>query len=458
MEACDLQDASLLFFIFCSAALRFLPDLLLTLVPFHRHFRLPAGTTFALVTAYALLLAISAPLLYLSFNQWNNGAYPLSLSIFYMAVMLAPLRYLLYAPFPKVLFIFFIIRNYTDAMRFFHKYLEVHFMPKDVQFFDPASCFSANLIVLLLVLPLICLFLTRLLRPMLEKNTDLPLLRYLWIIPASYLILYRISVYSGSFEVDFRDYKLLFLQCLWIVVISFSYYIILRMASETAQNIALQEKLKIETLQVTQQREQYKTLQKNIAQAGDARRDLRCRLSYIKECAACGNYGEIERVLEASLASIRSYESPQLCDNRAADAMLRHYLALAHQNGVEFSVSAELPAQAPIPESDLCIVLGNLLENALEACLRQRAGRRFIELKIRIASRQMVALLVKNSYGGEIHASAGDFFSSKRDGEAFGIGTVSVRAIAEKNGGIAKYVAADGVFQASVLLQAAREK
>lgn len=414
--------------------------------------------TYALTALCALLFALGAPPLYFSFKQSGSPSYPIALSTLYMAAMLVPLRFLAIVPFSKLLFVFFIVRSCTDTMRFFHKFLELRFIPRTVQLYDPTSCFIANFLTLLLSLPFLWLFLRKILRPLLEQSNDLPTLRYLWIIPASYFILYRLSVYSGSFETDFHDYKILFLQCVWILVTCLSYYIVLRMASETTQNIALQEKLKIETLQVTQQTEQYKTLQRNIAQAAVARRDLRDRLSRIKECAARGDYDEIQCVLESSLASIRAHEGALLCDNSAADAMLRHYLALSRQHGIAFSASAELPAKPPVTESDLCIVLGNLLENALEACLRQNAGQRFIELKIRVPSSHMVALTVKNSYDGEIHTLAGDFVSSKRDGESFGIGTASVRAIAEKNGGVAKYVVDRGVFQSFALLVAPTEK
>lgn len=453
-----MEDCNRFLFVFIAALLRFFPDLTLVLLSFPKHFRRSIKATYATVFFCTLLLAGTAPLLYLTYHKLGGGAYPFSLSLFYMPCMLLLLRALLDASFSKILFIFFTVRSCTDTMRFFHKFLELRFMPKDVLLYDPTSCMVANLLILTLGSPLIWLFLRHTLCPMLEKNSSLPHLRYLWIIPASYLTLYRLSVYNGSSATDFHDYRLLLLQCVWLLVTCLSYYIVLRMASETAQNLILQEKLKIETIQVAVQNEQYRLLQKNIAKADSARAALRRRLSRIKEHAACGAYDAIENDLEASLSSLQTHESPPLCGNCAVDATLRHYYALARQSGVDFSVSADLPPDMPIVESDLCIVVGNLAENALEACLRQRAGRRFIELKLRAKGRQMVALTVKNSYDGEIHTLADDFFSSKRSGAAFGIGTISVRAIAEKNGGVAKYTAKDNVFQASVLLITPQEK
>lgn len=96
------------------------------------------------------------------------------------------------------------------------------------------------------------------------------------------------------------------------------------------------------------------------------------------------------------------------------------------------------------------MVLGNLLENALEACLLQTRLHRFIHVSIGIAGQRMVAINVKNSYENEIRQEKDIFYSSKRAGE--GIGLASVRHIAEKHQGFAHFDYADHIFKASVLL------
>jgi len=92
------------------------------------------------------------------------------------------------------------------------------------------------------------------------------------------------------------------------------------------------------------------------------------------------------------------------------------------------------------------VVFGNCLKNAVEDCGRMPRGEDFITVKAQLDG-DMLGITVDNSYDGKI----GDLFlSGKRQGA--GIGIASVRAVARKYGGLTKFEAKDGVFQASVLL------
>ena len=58
------------------------------------------------------------------------------------------------------------------------------------------------------------------------------------------------------------------------------------------------------------------------------------------------------------------------CQNQAVNGLLQEYAARARQDGVEFTARVDLSAHVPVDDLTLCIVTGNLLENALEACRR----------------------------------------------------------------------------------------
>ena len=101
--------------------------------------------------------------------------------------------------------------------------------------------------------------------------------------------------------------------------------------------------------------------------------------------------------------------------------------------------------------SDLAIIFGNLLENAIEACLKIDKEKRFIRISSDI-SYDMLIITMDNSYDGNLLSVDGRFRSTKREG--FGIGLSSVQSVAEKYGGNARFEDKDGHFQSSVYINA----
>ena len=99
----------------------------------------------------------------------------------------------------------------------------------------------------------------------------------------------------------------------------------------------------------------------------------------------------------------------------------------------------------------MCLVLSNLLENALEASLRTVPVRRWMKVNAYVHAERLLLMQVENACDGEIKETNGVFRSSKRKGN--GIGIQSVRHIAEKNGGASTFAYQNGVFCAKIMLR-----
>ena len=137
------------------------------------------------------------------------------------------------------------------------------------------------------------------------------------------------------------------------------------------------------------------------------------------------------------------------------NAVLSHYLARARRSGIETDVSLSLPPAPMLPEEDICVIFGNLLENAIEACERQEEdARRYLFLR---SSQEEGRLLIvmDNSYEGNVRYSQGYFCSSKRNG--VGIGVESVKAIVKRYGGTAFFEPEDGRFKVSIVIPGERK-
>ena len=99
----------------------------------------------------------------------------------------------------------------------------------------------------------------------------------------------------------------------------------------------------------------------------------------------------------------------------------------------------------------MCLVLSNLLENALEASLKTSAAKRSINISAYLHSPHLLLIQVTNPFDGEIHEKNHVFQSSKRHGN--GVGIQSVRRIAEKNGGASTFTYDSNVFSAQIMLR-----
>ena len=110
-----------------------------------------------------------------------------------------------------------------------------------------------------------------------------------------------------------------------------------------------------------------------------------------------------------------------------------------------------MPTELNVSEIDLCVIIGNLLDNAMEACLRQTEEKeRFIRVFIGVLKEQLY-ISVSNSVEGGIKKSDKTYFSSKGS-EAHGFGLASIDRIAAKYDGYVNRQDEEGVFATEVLL------
>lgn len=288
----------------------------------------------------------------------------------------------------------------------------------------------------------------RMVRPMVE-NQHFPQTWYaFWILPVVFIALSLFMIprrpetlYTGRVAEGY------FVVSLVLLMLQIGFYaIFLVTANSLNRNARLQQENQLLSLQ--QQR--YESLRTAIEEARQTRHDLRHHFNQLLALAEEGDLGKIKDYLEKAVGRIPSLEM-KLCENRAADSVIGYYCALARREGIPFRVQADLPAQLPADEIDLCLVLANLLENALEASRRTSAARRQIRLTAYLHGGSLLLIQAENAFDGEIREKDGLFQSSKRRGS--GIGIQSVRRIAEKNGGASTFAYRDGVFTAKVMLR-----
>ena len=207
--------------------------------------------------------------------------------------------------------------------------------------------------------------------------------------------------------------------------------------------LALEGKIAgIENL-VEMQRNYYPVILESVDKALRASHDLRHHVGVIRGLVSSGKHDELMEYTSMYAAESTGLSSFTFCENYVVDVILRHFAAIAQREGIRYEVDAAIPETLPIDNADLCTVISNLLENALEACAYVNApGFGANGKSIRVTVKQVkssLTILVDNSFDGTVRTRGGVYLSRKRHNRE-GVGLASARFIAEKYGGGAEFM------------------
>lgn len=181
---------------------------------------------------------------------------------------------------------------------------------------------------------------------------------------------------------------------------------------------------------IAAQKEKADLMLKNQEELRRQRHDLRHHVTVMQQMMQVRDYDALENYLQKISNELPSPQISHYCDNYAVSALLLHYDSLCQQEGIALDIQGNIPASCGvIADSDLIVVAGNMLENAVEAC-RHVKGKKEISLHAGIHG-SMLMMKCTNSYNQSlVHLRNGHFLSSKH--ASYGIGTRSIRSMAEK--------------------------
>ena len=126
-------------------------------------------------------------------------------------------------------------------------------------------------------------------------------------------------------------------------------------------------------------------------------------------------------------------------------------LNAARAAGIAVTAEANLPPELSLTDLELSIVIGNLLDNAIEGC-RSAAGEKFLRLSLRMKGDMLYFYLLNSA--GKKQKKVGSLFRTGKTG-AHGFGLHRAEAIVKQHGGWGKYNSEDGAFTSEFLVPAA---
>lgn len=423
--------------------LNFLPFLILALYPFRRNLRFSVKVTTLLVLLLAFI-QIGIGFLVSFFAGDQAAFFSLLSTILYAAFYFLAVR----KSAGKILFTLLMISNLANFAVTSAKCLEGLFFPDlALQKYRWSAALFLFLVEAVLAAPLF-LYVRNVFTSAMEQEPSSITWRYLWCVPATFYLTWYYALYGNtsynSLEIALQPRNTVFLLFLNLGA-ALIYYLVSRLILEQNRAVSLQQK----NHQLTMQSLQYDSLQKKITEARRVKHDVRHHIATMQEYLYQKDYDALEHYLSNYQQSLPDDSHLHFCENTAVNAVLLYFYNQAKKNGIAYSVQVRIPKHLPIDETDLSILFGNLLENALDACRADTVKDKKIVVR-GTADNYSLCITIDNSFTGTLRKTAtGNFLSTKHRG--LGVGTQSVRNIAEKYKGVSNFEAHDAMFFASVM-------
>lgn len=181
------------------------------------------------------------------------------------------------------------------------------------------------------------------------------------------------------------------------------------------------------------------------------RHDYRNHLQTLKALAANGDLAGIRDYLDKLDDELIVLDSPIKSGNAMADAILSSKMSLAQSRGIAVRVDVHIPVKLRISELDLCCVLGNLFDNAIEANADLPEGERMIRVYMDMKGTQLYISFTNTTGAHKQRKNHGRFHTTK-SGEGHGFGLLHIDEIVENAGGYLSRNSEDGAFTTEILL------
>lgn len=226
-------------------------------------------------------------------------------------------------------------------------------------------------------------------------------------------------------------------------------------AGQFRMQLAMEGKIKSVSRVLSVQRAYYPVLLQKESAERAMRHDLRHHITILRRFAEEGAPDKLIQYLDSFGKKLLRSDAPSYCRHFVVDMLLRMFTGFSHQQNISFFAQADLPESLAIEDVDLCVILSNILENALEASRRLPEEQRRISVRILCADGKL-SILVQNRFMGSFQPENGRYASSKQPGRE-GIGLLSIESTVERYGGTASFYCRENNFFSEIVIPFACE-
>lgn len=213
--------------------------------------------------------------------------------------------------------------------------------------------------------------------------------------------------------------------------------------------------LRLQTAREALIREQLATVKESAAALKELRHEVRTHYLVLQNLNSEGETGRLDAYLTELVSEASSIPSMTCTPHPAINAVLTVILARAQKQGIEVVRRVEVPETLPFPDTELCTVLMNLLQNALDAnALAPEGARKWLRVNLHIRGVHLY-MGVENSRFAPVDydSESGLCRTTKGDESVHGYGLKAVQAVARKYRSELLLKFPDGSFSAATALQ-----
>ncbi|MBQ8637565.1 MAG: sensor histidine kinase [Lachnospiraceae bacterium] len=180
------------------------------------------------------------------------------------------------------------------------------------------------------------------------------------------------------------------------------------------------------------------------------RHDYRNHIQMMKVLAANGDMDGIRAYLDELDTDLNTVDTVVKTGNAMADAILNSKISLAQSRAITVQCDAHVPVKLRMSELDLCCILGNLFDNAIEASLSLPEEERLIRVYMDMKGTQLYISFTNLTAEKKLEKVGKLFRTTKGDGHGFGL--VRIDAIIERLDGYLSRNSEDGAFTTEILI------
>lgn len=180
------------------------------------------------------------------------------------------------------------------------------------------------------------------------------------------------------------------------------------------------------------------------------RHDYRNHIQAMKAYAASEDWDAIKRYLDLLDDDLTTVDTVIKTGNPMTDAVLNSKISLANSRNIRVVADAQIPVKLKLSEIELCCIIGNLFDNAIEASMKLPEDQRVIRVYMDLKNTQLYISFTNFTAGKKMKKEGKLFRSTKGEGHGFGL--IRIDSIVERLDGYISRNSEDGAFTTEILL------
>lgn len=280
-----------------------------------------------------------------------------------------------------------------------------------------------------------------------EMNNKLLLCALL--LPFTTLEVYSALLYSDLLlRISGISEMMLIIGCIFLLLSNIMVFMIYEYAFRLNEE---KQTLEIISLRTDMEKKYYDRMERVNTEQGNYMHDLKFLLKTIGNLAVQDQNEEIKSVIQNMKIRIEEMEEEFYCRNKVLNTILCEKKIEAEDDNVKYSAYVEPGIKLNfLQDIDIIIIMGNLIDNAIEATKKVEDG--YVDIKIfKTQKGHFLMIRIENKFNGVIVGNEKKFYTTKKDKEKHGIGLTNVKNCIDKYGGILQIDTTEEIFTASII-------